>query len=104
MPDTQLPAMIDEAGTIDSDYVAADRLVPEPAFFRRVNITGGLPRANARAEAARTIVSTPFVSDANILRAGDPAFTQRAAVTAVAVGSMNFDALRVLPMPDIFRG
>src|SRR5688572_6664192 len=104
MPDTQLPAVINEAGTIDSDGVATDRLVSEPALFRRVNIAAGLSRANARTESTGTVISTPLVRNANILHPRNPAFTQRAAVAGVAVGSVNFDSFRVFPMQDIFRG
>src|SRR5687767_8493702 len=96
--------MVNEAGAIDPHDIRADGFAAEPALFQRVNIASRLPGANARSEAFRAVVATPLISDADILRVGHPALTRRAAAAAGAIGCMNLDPVRILPVPDIFGG
>jgi hypothetical protein len=96
--------MVNEAGAIDPNGIAADGFVSEPALFQRVNIPSRLPGANARGEAFRAVISSPFIGNAYILRLRHPAFTRRTASAAAAVGRMNLDPVRIFPVPNILRG
>ena len=100
----QFPAVTNESRTIDSDRVAADRLVSAATFLRRVNIAAGFPREDSSGKTFRAVVSAPFVGDADILRAREPAFTQRIAVAAVAIGRVNLNAAPIFSVSHIFRG
>src|SRR5450631_3806365 len=99
----QLPAVTNESGTINANCVSANRLVPASTLLRCINITTGFPGTDSSAETPETVVPTPFVSDADILRVREPAFAQRAAVATIAIRCMNFNAVRIFPVPHIFR-
>src|SRR5687767_7210001 len=96
--------MVNEAGAIDSNCVATDSLVSEPALFQRVNIASRLPGPNPRGEAFWAVISSPLVGDAHIRRVRHPAFTRRAPAAAAAIRSMNFDPVRIFSVSNILRG
>ena len=104
MTGSQLPAATNETGTIDADGVAADCPSSALPFRIRVNIARGFPGINSRAETLRRIVASPLVSDAGVLRIGNPAIVRRIALAAVSVGRLNVHAGTVLPVLHIFRG